>query len=202
MTWVLFDYGGVICRQPPDEDLAVLATAAGCPPQDLMDAYWSSRLDYDRGDLDATSYWQKVAGALGRVFSDDEIKELIRLDVASWLHLHPEMVVLIEQVAKAGHRLALLSNAPVELAEAVSALPVAGHFEQMAFSCFLRSAKPEEACYRTVLDQLGTCPGDVIFLDDRPENVTSANMLGIRGIQVTTPAEARSALAAHGIITG
>ena len=201
MTWVLFDYGGVICRLQPDEDLALLAAAAGCSRQDLADAYWAYRLDYDRGDLDGTSYWRKVSGVLGRTLPDAQIKELIRLDVESWLHLHPQMVALIEDVAGAGHRLAVLSNAPAELAGAVSALPVAGHFEHLAFSCFLRSAKPDQACYRAVLGRLDARPGDVIFLDDRPENVASAGELGIRGIHVTTPAAARSALAAHGITT-
>ena len=174
----------------------------GCSRRGLTDAYWSFRLDYDRGDLDATSYWQKVGGALGRSFSGVEISELIRLDIASWLHLRPEMVTLVEQLARTGYRLGLLSNAPVELAEAVSALPVAARFEHMAFSCFLRSAKPDQACYRAVLDRLGAQPGEVIFLDDRHENVTSAGILGIQGIHVTTPAAARTQLSAHGITAG
>ena len=201
MTWVLSDYGGVICRLLPDEDLDLLAAAAGCSRQALADAYWSSRLDYDRGDLDAWSYWQKVGEALGRTFSAAQVKELIRLDVESWLHLHPETAALIEQVSSAGHRLAVPSNAPVELAGAVWALPVAGYFMAMAFSCFLRSAKPDQACYQAVLDRLGARPSEVIFLDDRAENVTSACMLGIRGIHVTTPAAIWSALAARGIAT-
>jgi len=28
-TWVLFDYGGVICTDQPDEDVVALAAAAG-----------------------------------------------------------------------------------------------------------------------------------------------------------------------------
>lgn len=201
MTWVLFDYGGVICKLQTDEDLALLAEVARCSAREFEDAYWSYRLDYDRGDLDHMSYWQKVGGALGRSFSGAEISELIRLDIASWLHLDPEMVTLIEEVARAGHNLALLSNAPAELAEAVSALPVAAHFEHLAFSCFLRSAKPDPACYQAVLDRLGASPSDVIFLDDRPENAAVASTLGIRGVHVTSPAVARAALATYGVAT-
>ncbi len=202
MTWVLFDYGGVICQLQTDEDLALLAEVARCSAREFEDAYWSCRLDYDRGDLDHMSYWQKVGGALGRSFSGAEISELIRLDIASWLRLDPQMVTLIEEVARAGHNLALLSNAPAELAEAVSALPVAAHFEHLAFSCFLRSAKPDPACYQAVLDRLGVSPGDVIFLDDRPENAAAASTLGIRGVHVTGPAAARAALATYGVATG
>jgi putative hydrolase of the HAD superfamily len=141
-----------------------------------------------------------VGSALGRTFTGADITELIRLDIASWLHLQTGMVTLVEQVAAAGHRLALLSNAPAELAAAVTALPVAVHFEELAFSCFLRSAKPDPACYQAVLDKVGAIAGEVIFLDDRPENVAAAVAMGIRGVQVTSPAAARSGLAAHGVL--
>ena len=69
MTWVLFDYGGVLCHPQPERDIARLARAAGCAVPDLKAAYWSFRLDYDRADFDATGYWQRVAADLGRRFS-------------------------------------------------------------------------------------------------------------------------------------
>jgi putative hydrolase of the HAD superfamily len=93
-----------------------------------------------------------------------------------------------------------LSNAPAEVAEVVAGLPVAAHFEHCAFSYSLRSVKPEPECYRAVLAMLGADPADVVFLDDRPDNVTGAQALGIRGVQFTDPVQARAALAAHGII--
>ena len=200
MTWVLLDYGGVMCHPPSETDLDLLAAVARCSRQEFTDAYWPGRLDYDLGDLDAAGYWQKVASALGRTFTGADVGELVRLDISSWLHLQADMVTLIEQVAAAGHRLALLSNAPAELAAAVTALPVAAHFEQMAFSCFLRSAKPDPACYQAVLGILGAAAGEVVFLDDRPENVAAAAGLGIRGVQVTSPGAARAGLVAHGVL--
>src|SRR5437016_14187459 len=136
MTWVLFDYGGVICTHQPDEDVEALAAAAGAGVPEFRDAYWAYRFSYDR-ELDSTTYWQKVAAALGRSFPASQVAELNRLDIASWLHLNEGTVALIEDLAAAGHRLALLSNAPAETAEAVAALPVARYFEHLAFSCFL-----------------------------------------------------------------
>src|ERR1700733_5258138 len=61
MSWVLFDYGGVICYPQPEEDLAALARAAGCTAAEFSGAYWPYRLDYDRAVLDSTGYWQRVA---------------------------------------------------------------------------------------------------------------------------------------------
>ena len=65
-TWVVFDYGGVICTPQPDADVAVLAAAAGVPVPDFEGPYWAYRLSYDRAELDGATYWHKVAAALGR----------------------------------------------------------------------------------------------------------------------------------------
>ena len=110
MTWVLFDYGGVICQPQLEAEVALLAQAAGGTVQAFSDGYWAYRLDYDRAKLDAVTYWQKVGAGLGRSYSAAEIAELTRLDVTSWRHLKPGTVTLIEDLAAAGHRLALLSN--------------------------------------------------------------------------------------------
>jgi 2-haloacid dehalogenase len=46
---------------------------------------------------------------------------------------------------------------------------------------------------------LGARPADVVFLDDRTENVAAAVALGIHGVHFTTPQAARTALATHGV---
>ena len=198
-TWVVFDYGGVHCTDQPDEDVVALAAAAGVGVPEFRDAYWAYRLSYDRAELDGATYWHKVAAALGRSFPARQTAELIRLDIASWLHLREGTVALVEDLAAAGHPLALLSNAPAEVAEVVAGLPVARRFSHRAFSCFLGSVKPEPGCYRAVLGMLGARPADVVFFDDRPENVAGAAALGIHGVRFTTPGAARAALTRHGI---
>lgn len=200
MTWVVFDYGGVICTYQPGEDVALLAGTANAGIPEFRDAYWAYRLSYDRAELDGPTYWNKVAAALGRSFAAAQIAELIRLDIRSWLHLREGTVALVGDLAAAGYPLALLSNAPAEVAEAVAELPVARAFEHRAFSCFLGSVKPEPECYRAILATLGARPEDVIFLDDREQNVAGARALGIHGVHFTTPEAARTALARHGII--
>ena len=198
-TWVLFDYGGVICQPQPEADVALLAGAAGCPVGEFCEGYWAHRLDYDRGELDCSTYWQKVAAGAGRSFTAAQIAELTRLDIASWLHLQPGTVTLIKDLAAAGYRLALLSNAPAEVADVVAALPVAAHFELCTFSCYLRTVKPEPEIYQAVLSRRGAGPGEVVFLDDRPQNVAAAEALGIRGVHFTGPDKARAALCLRGV---
>jgi putative hydrolase of the HAD superfamily len=202
MTWVLFDYGGVISQPQPEEHRAVLARASGGPAADFEAAYWRYRLDYDRAVLDVTAYWQQVAADLGRSYTGTEIAELSRLDSISWMTLQRGTVELITGLAAAGQRLALLSNAPADVAEAVQALPVAGYFEHLVFSCALKSAKPDPECFQATLALLDAEPGDVVFLDDRAENVAGAAALGIRSVHFTDALAARTDLARHGITPG
>jgi putative hydrolase of the HAD superfamily len=70
------------------------------------------------------------------------------------------------------------------------------------FSCALKSAKPDPECFQATLALLGAAPADVIFLDDRPDNVAGAAELGMVSFQFTEAAAARADLARHGIAPG
>jgi putative hydrolase of the HAD superfamily len=195
MTWIMFDYGEVISRPQPQQDLAALAGVAGVTVARLHDAYWAPRPGYDSAELTAAAYWQDVGRRLGRSWDGDQIGELARLDVASWLHLQPGTVALIEDLAAAGQRLALLSNAPTAMAEAFAALPVARYFEHALFSCYLKAAKPDPGCFGQALARLGARASDVTFVDDRPVNVAAAAQMGMRAVHFTGHASARVQLA-------
>jgi putative hydrolase of the HAD superfamily len=199
MTWVLFDYGGVLCHPQPEHDRDLLARAGGGRRADFEAAYWHYRLDYDRAALDTTAYWQRVAAWVGTSYTDAQIAELSRLDTASWLHLQAGTVELAAGLAAAGYRLAVLSNAPADVAVAVPELPMADYFEHLLFSCFLKSAKPDRDCFRAALGVLGAPPAEVIFLDDRADNVAAASEMGIRSLQFTGTAAARAGLAGFGV---
>jgi putative hydrolase of the HAD superfamily len=195
MSWVVFDFGGVIGTQQPEEDVAAMAAAAGVTTAEFGRAYWPPRFAYDVGDLSAEGFWQDIAGRLGRSFTRPQIAELVRLDVASWSHLCEDTLRLIHDLRSAGQRLAVLSNMPREQVEVVAGMPVAGHFEHLLFSCDFKAGKPDPGCFRQALDRLGAPAREVIFIDDREVNVRAASEVGMRAIQFTSPQQARAALA-------
>ncbi len=194
MNWVMFDYGGVISHPPTQQDLVKLATVAGVPVQAFVDVYWEWRRAYDLAELDVTGYWRQVGDSLGRSYGEAEVSELARLDRAAWLRLQAGTVALIEDLTAAGLPLALLSNAPDDLAEAIRALPVAARFVQLIFSCQLKLAKPDPRCYGTALARLGASAREVIFIDDRTENVTAAAAFGLLSVHFTSPEQVRAAV--------
>lgn len=194
MTWVMFDYGGVVSHPPTQQDLALLAGVAGVGVPAFSDVYWEWRRAYDLAELDVTGYWRQVGRSLGRSYREAEVAELARLDCASWLRLQAGTVMLIEDLAAAGRPLALLSNAPDQLADAIRALPIAAHFGQLIFSCQLKLAKPDPRCYSDALARLGASADEVIFIDDRTENVAAAAALGLRSVHFTSPEGMRAAV--------
>ena len=182
---LIFDYGGVLVLQQSDEEQARLAEIAGVPKDVFTELYWSDRLDYDKGLLAAAEYWQTLAkrGGGGRL-SRQQVEDLISLDSESWMHFDDVMWDWIDQLRGAGKRVAVLSNMPRELGEAIKLktdkLDV---FDHVTLSYEVHAVKPEPAIYEHCLEGIGTAPEQTLFLDDKIANVQGAELLGIRAMQ-------------------
>jgi putative hydrolase of the HAD superfamily len=176
----------VLTLPQPAADIASLERAAGRSGAAFWDAYWRHRPAYDRAGLTVAEYW---AAVLGETIERTAIDALVELDVASWLHLNPPALEAVGRARERGLRLALLSNAPHEVADAVDAAEFAEMFEARIFSCRIGAVKPEPEIYAGALERLGAAASDVVFVDDRPANVDAARALGIRAHLFGDPAE-------------
>jgi putative hydrolase of the HAD superfamily len=195
---VLFDLFGVIAHnQSPHarSRLAYTAGAGDAADPAFWDAYWRLRPPYDQGLTTGPGYWQHVAHALGTIFGGQRIAELIAADIASWSTVDETMLDILDELASSGCRLALLSNIPEE---------VAAHYEHhhawldrfqvRAFSCRIGHVKPQPAAFQWCLDALGVSADQVLFIDDRRENIQAAYSLGMQGLLFTNPAQLREHL--------
>jgi putative hydrolase of the HAD superfamily len=178
MTWLLCDYGEVLCEAPTEQDRARLAALAEWDPDrgEFWAAYWVDRAAYDRADLTARQYWTRV---LSHPPGAEQLARLTDADTAGWLHPNPGSLAAARRAGRRGLRLAILSNAPVEVAEGIDAAPWLAPFTRRFFSCRLRAVKPDPAAYRAVLTELDASPEEVVFFDDRAANVAAASDLGI-----------------------
>ena len=182
MPWLVCDYGEVLSLPPPQDEWQLLCQAAGYEnTDDFHDAYWGHRPEYDRADLTAPEYWSLVAKA------GFDLANLVELDVAMWLHADRQSVDAAIRAGERGFRLALLSNAPVEVAAGIDSRDWLQPFERRFYSCHLRATKPSPQAYVQVLDELGADPGDIWFFDDRPVNVEAAAQLGILAYLYQSP---------------
>jgi putative hydrolase of the HAD superfamily len=188
VAWLICDYGEVLCVAPPAARWEALVEASRWDRGrgEFRDAYWTGRPAYDRGDVSAAVYWR---GVLGRPIKGDELDNVVARDIDIWTNPHPPAVAAVARAKDRGLRLALLSNAPLEVADAVDSLDWLSEFEVRLFSCRLREVKPDPEIFRLALAALGAEPGEVVFVDDRPANVSGAQALGIRSVLFTDPSQ-------------
>lgn len=182
----IFDYGGVLVRHQTQEDQARLAEIAGIPQARFTELYWANRPDYDKDLVTASEYWTSVGEGAGAAFTAEAIEELTELDTTSWMQFDSVMWDWVEELRTAGKRVALLSNMPRELGEALrTRTRRLDSFDYVTLSYEVRAAKPDAAAFEHCLEGLGTPADQLLFLDDRIENVQGAESLGIRSIQFT-----------------
>jgi putative hydrolase of the HAD superfamily len=181
MKAVIFDYGNVLCQPQHSAEVAAMAAIVQMPRDRFEEIYWRDRLAYDEGKLNPVEYWHKF----GQV-TPAQIDELNRLDGMSWTYPDPVMPDWARQLKNAGFRIALLSNMPFTVRDAVLGCAWLPEFEQRTFSCELGISKPASEIYEQCLGGLGMDAGDALFIDDRPDNVEGAEAIGLHGILFTS----------------
>jgi putative hydrolase of the HAD superfamily len=183
---VLFDYGKVLSNAEDPTAWANLLALTGLPEQRFHDAYWTYRHDYDRHTLSAIPYWRAVAAHAGTTFSDAQINRLLELDVDLWTNMNERMVAFAQRLQRAGIRTGILSNIGDAMAQGIVArLPWLSGFYHCTWSYALSLAKPEPAIYLKTAEALDTPPENILFIDDREENIAAAHALGFQTIRFT-----------------
>ncbi|MEU7901625.1 HAD-IA family hydrolase [Actinoplanes sp. NPDC049118] len=193
---LLVDFGEVVSLAQPAGEVAALAALAELPVDEFSRRYWAHRPAYDAGGA-ALAYWTAIIGAAP---GGDRLRRLIEGDVASWLHLNPRTLRLLDAVHGVGTPVSLLSNAPRELARALDRHADLKGFAHLLFSADLALVKPDPDIFAAALGALGAAAGDVVFVDDRQANVDAAAALGIQGIVFTGTAACLAGVARAAIV--
>ena len=150
---VIFDYGKVLSGPQKPADLVAMASILHLTKDQFEPFYWRYRMDYDRADLDAVTYWSKIGADANRELNAGQIAKLRGHDVDGWSEPDPVMIRWAERLRETGVPIAVLSNMPSDLREFVTRN--AGwfpHFDHMTFSCDVHSCKPDAAIYKHCLD--------------------------------------------------
>ncbi len=185
-TAVVFDYGNVLSAPQGRDEIEAMAALLNVSADAFLRAYWEQRLAYDEAALDPAAYWTQLAHRVSKSVADHQLAALRNLDNRSWTHPAPVLPQWARAVHDAGLKTALLSNMPTPVREYVERCDWLPPFHQRTFSCEVRIAKPAPEIFRHCLRGLGVEPSNVLFLDDRPENIQAAETLGIHGIVYTT----------------
>ncbi|GAA3244262.1 HAD family phosphatase [Pseudonocardia petroleophila] len=191
---VVLDVGDVLIPTGPLHES--VGAGLGLDAETFRAGFGTGRAGYDLGGP-AGEYWSGVVRAWGRDPEPALLAELERRDAERWTALPPGEAELVAELAAAGDRLAILSNAPAPLAAAARAASWTDPFEVIVFSAEVGLAKPDPAVFAAVEARLGPT-GGIVFLDDKPANVEAARAHGWAAHVFVDVATARRDLSRRG----
>jgi putative hydrolase of the HAD superfamily len=184
---ILFDYGMVLTTGPDPIAWLRMQELTGFGHATLQAAYWAPRHAYDRGDLTGRQYWRQVAGP---TLPESAIDQLIAADTALWTQPNQPMIDWAIALQRAGIRTGILSNIGDEMMHGVLAtFPWLSGFHHRIWSHSLNLAKPEPAIYDHAAAGLETPPENILFLDDRADNIAAATQAGMQTLLYSTHAD-------------
>ncbi|MEX1250244.1 MAG: HAD family phosphatase [Hyphomonas sp.] len=109
---------------------------------------------------------------------------------------------VVESLAGRGCPLFALSNMPAEVwPEVRAAFPVLSRFREVVVSGEIKLVKPDPKIFHYTLSRMGgASPDEVLFIDDTPRNVATADALGFRTHLFRGSAGLERALILEGLI--
>jgi len=181
---IAFDLGNVLVRIHPERFLTSLGIVDRNRQLTVRDAVVETVRTYERGGLATYDCLQKLGEVLDYEFDRDAIRRAFTSILGDPI---PGMERLVERAA-VHHTVALVSNTnPIHMALAEANVPSVSSLPIRFLSYEMRTLKPEPEYYDKVLRGLAFSPEEIVFVDDRRENVDGAEAIGMRGVLFQTP---------------
>jgi putative hydrolase of the HAD superfamily len=203
ISTILFDADGVIQRPTSFRRSLWVELLSGV--DESVDSFLSDVSAAERvcyfGTGDFTSRFRDL---LIRWNCSGELTDALRAWTA--IDVDRRVLEIVAALRRFGYRCHLASNQEPYRAQYMSeVLEYRTAFDREFYSCVVGYAKPNPTYFRTILDDIGVHPNEVLFIDDLVANVDAAQGAGLRA-SVFAPAEhygwsehMRHLLASHGV---
>jgi epoxide hydrolase-like predicted phosphatase len=190
---VIWDLGGVLVRTMDFAPRAALAHRLGMSRTELEDLVFSdgSGKRAQLGEISIEQHWENLRQRL-----DLTAEEMKDFRGAFWGGDRVDLD-LVDTIRSLRSRLktGLLSNAFSNLRQVVTEVwNFADAFDEMIISSEVGLVKPDPRIYRLALDRLGVAAPEAVFLDDFPQNVEGARVVGMHAVHFQEPAQAQAEL--------
>jgi putative hydrolase of the HAD superfamily len=129
------------------------------------------------GTISNETLWTNIGQQLGL-----SAAEQAELEQDEWAGIWDTALLEYLQRLKAYSKLGVISNAFSGTREIVKPWVNERLFDVMVFSCEEGICKPDTRIYQCALERLGIAAGAAVFIDDRLENVTAAQQVGMSAV--------------------
>lgn len=189
---LIFDFGNVIITTtdptPRHRWDSLLGLAIGTVESHVHNQ--ESWVKAQSGEISIDEYWADVQTHLN--LSAEQTQQLSQ-DFYAGDTLDHQLLDAIRAWREQGVIIGLLSNDSVELRPKLQSLGIEDLFKPLIISGEIGVMKPNPDAYRAVCDQLPEIAvHNMIFIDDRADNISGAEAVGMIGVQYhcqTTPTD-------------
>lgn len=174
---VVFDLGKVLVDFDYHIAARHLSPHTHLSPEQIIELLLHSPLllEYERGEMSNADFYQALVHKTGLRASFEEFATRFG-DIFSPI---APMIDLLERVQASNRPTAVLSNTnDLAIRHIRAHYPFFERFQHHILSFEHRAMKPDPALYRVLEQASGVPPAQILFLDDRPENVEAAQQLG------------------------
>ena len=192
-TAVVFDLGKVLVDFDYSIAARKIAARSSKAPEDLHAFLGSSPLlvDYESGRLTRKQFFDAVRDAVG---FDGGIVEFGKFFAEIFSPIEP-MIELHAELRRRGLPTYIFSNTNDLAVEHVRRdFPFFGNFDGYILSYEVGAMKPQPQIYEAMEKMSGRRGAEIVYIDDRLENVKAGSARGWRTILHETPEKTRAAL--------
>ena len=178
---IIFDIGRVLVTFDPIQYVNSLGfdeeTARAVVSAIFHDPLW---IETDRGVIPVEEF--EDAFVANAPDYEPQIREAYR-KMDGMIQLMPYTMSWMKGLKERGYRLYVLSNYGEYLfLKSKDRLDFMPYMDGAVISYQIQMIKPDQEIYEYILNKYGLLPEESVFIDDRPENVEGAKLIGMNGI--------------------
>lgn len=195
-----FDWGGVINGKPGGFSWQPMADKVGVTIQRFEEVYFHHNQPFNSGEITQRELWTRVMAELGVSEDSELIDEMFELHGASnAIDLNQDVLDLLTRLRTNGYVLGLLSNNIPSNATLMRELGIDKYFDVFHISCETGLPKPQPAAFTYFAEALGVEMRELIFIDDTPKSLSTADELGYSPVLFTDYEKLAQSLSELGI---
>ena len=190
---VVFDLGKVLVDFDYHIAVSRIAARSKLPPDGIKTFLGQSHaiIDYECGWLTREEFYEQARKATGFRGTIEEFGEFFA-DIFTEI---PPMIELHAELRRRGIHTYIFSNTNDLAVEHIRRkFPFFRNFDGYIYSYEVGAMKPAAKIYEVLEKLAGRRGADIVYLDDRPENVAAGAVRGWRTILHETPEKTRAAL--------
>jgi len=178
IEWILFDLGGVLLEVRQSRIFNHLQSLTDIPAPVIEERMKSAaffRDDFMVREFSPQEISAHVNDILGQRLSTADVVEALNAELGPEISTTTDLLPTLQRRAKVG----CLSNTnSIHWDKLLQSYPFMGHFDRRFASQILGCAKPGKEIYDKVAGFINAQPRQILFFDDRLENVETARRLG------------------------